>query len=95
MIKIKKEDIEKSNSWPFVEAKKILKERKKFIDKFNCDKKNGRDANIAILNHDNAVNKKAWWVFIDFKWSMLDKKNNIPKVIVIIPEIMNVESNSL
>ena len=33
MINIKKEDIEKSNSWPFVEAKKILKERKKFIDK--------------------------------------------------------------
>ena len=28
MINIKKEDIEKSNSWPFVEAKKILKERK-------------------------------------------------------------------
>ena len=26
MINIKKEDIEKSNSWPFVEAKKILKE---------------------------------------------------------------------
>ena len=33
MINIKKEDIEKSNSWPIVEAKKILKERKKFIDK--------------------------------------------------------------
>ena len=33
MINIKKEDIEKSNSWPFVEAKKILKERKKYIDK--------------------------------------------------------------
>ena len=27
MINIKKEDIEKSNSWPFVEAKKIIKER--------------------------------------------------------------------
>ena len=33
MINIKKEDIEKSNSWPFVEAKKILKERKKYIEK--------------------------------------------------------------
>ena len=30
MINIKKEDIEKSNSWPFIEAKKILKERKKY-----------------------------------------------------------------
>ena len=49
MIKIKTEDIQKSNSWPIVEAKKILKER----------------------------------------------KNNIPKVIVIIPEITKVESNSL
>ena len=33
MINIKKEDIEKSNAWPFVEAKKILKERKKYIEK--------------------------------------------------------------
>ena len=33
MINIKKEDIEKSNSWPFVEARKILKEREKYIDK--------------------------------------------------------------
>ena len=33
MINIKKEDIEKTNSWPFVEAKKILKERKKYLDK--------------------------------------------------------------
>ena len=28
-----KETIEKTNAWPFVEAKKILRERKKFIDK--------------------------------------------------------------
>ena len=33
MINIKKKDIEKTNSWPFVEAKKILKERKKYLDK--------------------------------------------------------------
>ncbi len=33
MIKIKTEDIQKSNSWPIVEAKKIIKERKKYIDK--------------------------------------------------------------
>ena len=31
MIDINKEDIEKTNSWPFIEAKKILKERKKNI----------------------------------------------------------------
>ena len=29
---IDKATIEKTNAWPFVEAKKILKERKKFID---------------------------------------------------------------
>ena len=30
---IKKINIEKTNAWPFVEAKKILNERKKFIEK--------------------------------------------------------------
>ena len=30
---IEKTNIEKTNAWPFVEAKKILKERKKYIDK--------------------------------------------------------------
>ena len=89
MINIKKEDIEKSNSWPFVEAKKILKERKEYVDK------KGKDPKTAILNHDNAVNKKACCVLIDFKWSMLDKKNNTPKVIVIIPDTTKVESSSL
>ena len=33
MIKIKTEDILKSNSWPIVEAKKILKERKNILIK--------------------------------------------------------------
>ncbi len=30
---IDKANIEKTNAWPFVEAKKILKDRKKYIDK--------------------------------------------------------------
>ena len=30
---IEKLNIDKTNAWPFVEAKKILKERKKFIEK--------------------------------------------------------------
>ena len=33
MKEINKQDIEKSNSWPIVEAKKILNERKSFIEK--------------------------------------------------------------
>ena len=30
---IDKNNIEKTNAWPFVEAKKILRERKKYIEK--------------------------------------------------------------
>ncbi len=30
---IEKINLEKTNAWPFVEAKKILKEREKFIEK--------------------------------------------------------------
>ena len=30
---IEKTNLEKTNAWPFVEAKKILKERKKYIEK--------------------------------------------------------------
>ena len=30
---INKANIEKTNAWPFIEAKKILKERKKYIEK--------------------------------------------------------------
>ena len=29
---IDKTNIEKTNAWPFIEAKKILRERKKYID---------------------------------------------------------------
>ena len=32
---IKKDNLDKTNSWPFVEAKKILRERKSFIEKKN------------------------------------------------------------
>ena len=34
---IKKENLDKTNAWPFVEAKKILRERKQYIDKKNND----------------------------------------------------------
>ena len=30
---IKKENLEKTSAWPFVEAKKLLRERKSFIEK--------------------------------------------------------------
>ena len=44
---------------PVVVMPDILSKKESVIDKFNCDKKNGKEPNIAILNHDNAVNKKA------------------------------------
>ena len=55
----------------------------------------GRDPNIAMLNHESAVNRKAWGKFNFLSWSKFDKKNNIPKTIVIIPELIKEESNSL
>ena len=72
----------------------MLSKKESVIYKFNFEKKNGNDPNVAIANHDKAVNKKACCVLIDFKWSMFDRKNNIPKVIVIMLEMMKVESNS-
>ena len=80
---------------PVVVIPDMLSKKESVIDKFRSEKKNGRDPNVAMLNHDKAVNIKACCVFINFKWSILERKNNIPKVIVIIPEIMKVESNSL
>ena len=62
MINIKKEDIEKSNSWPFVEAKKILKERKKNIDKkeklfYRLDMV---PQDYLILEHLEKLQEQAW-----------------------------------
>ncbi len=34
---MEKANIDKTNAWPFVEAKKILRDRKKFIDKKGLD----------------------------------------------------------
>ena len=76
---IKKENLEKTSAWPFVEAKKLLRERKSIIEK-----KKGKDPNVAILNHESAVRRNACCRFKRFSWSKLDKKNNVPKIIVTI-----------
>ena len=34
---IKKENLDKTSAWPFVEAKKLLRERKSFIEKKGKD----------------------------------------------------------
>ena len=70
---IDKNNIEKTNSWPFVEAKKILRERKKYIEKakFELEKKK-----IKILKSSS--------FYESFSWP--DSKN--PKFMNIIIEIL-------
>ena len=43
-----------------------------------------RDPKIAILSQDKAVSKKACCKFNFLSWSKFDKKNKVPKIIVII-----------
>ena len=80
---------------PVVVIPDILSKKASVIFKFKSENTNGREPKIAILNHDSAVNRKAWGKFNFLSWSRFDKKNKIPKIIVIIPELINEESNSL
>ena len=52
---------------PVVVMPDMLSKKESVIDKFNPEKKKGKDPNVAMLNHDKAVNKKACCVFINFK----------------------------
>ena len=61
----------------------------------NEEKTKGNDPKIAILNHDKEVSKNACCKFNFFWWSKLDKENNTPNTIVIMPAPMKDESNSL
>ena len=64
-------------------------------EKFTLEKTNGREPNIAIFNHDSAVNKKACCKFNFLSWSKFDKEKSIPKIIVTIEAPKKDESNSL
>ena len=64
---------------PDMLSKKALVKEKSILEKTN-----GNEPKIAMLNHDKAVNKKAFCKFNFFSWSKLDKKNNVPKIIVTI-----------
>ena len=44
---------------PVVVIPDKLSKNESVIDKFNYEKKKGKDPKTAILNHDKAVNKKA------------------------------------
>ena len=65
------------------------------IKKENLEKTKGREPNIAIFNHDSAVNKKACCKFNFLSWSRFDKKNSVPNIIVTIEAPKNDESISL
>ena len=54
------------------------------LEKFKFEKKKGKDPNVAILNHESAVRRNACCRFKRFSWSKLDKKNNVPNIIVTI-----------
>ena len=80
---------------PVVVIPDILSKKASVIFKFKLENTNGKEPKMAILNHESAVNKKAWGKLNFLSWSRFDKKNKIPKIIVIIPELINEESNSL
>tara|TARA_B100000963_G_scaffold64716_2_gene52734 strand:+ start:1157 stop:1378 length:222 start_codon:yes stop_codon:yes gene_type:complete len=70
--------------------------KKAFVkEKLTLEKKNGNEPKIAILNHESAVNRKACCKFNFLSWSRLDKKNNIPNIIVTIEAPKKDESTSL
>jgi len=58
------------------------------------EKIKGKDPNRAMLNQDRPVSKKACCKVNFLLWSKFDKRNNTPKIIVIIEALINDESIS-
>jgi hypothetical protein len=67
---------------PVVVIPDILSKKAFTNEKFKSEKINGNDPNIAILNQDRAVRRKACCRVSFLSWSKFDKKNNVPKIIV-------------
>ena len=80
---------------PVVVIPDILSKKASVKFKLSSEKINGKEPKIAIDNHVSAVKINAWGRSIFLLWSKLDKKNNTPKIIVIIDADTNPESNSL
>ena len=80
---------------PVVVIPDILSKKALVKEKSKLEKTKGRDPKIAMLNHDNAVSKKACCKFNFLSWSKFDKKNNVPKIIVTIDAPKKEESISL
>ena len=80
---------------PVVVIPDILSKKAFVNENSRLEKIKGSELKIAILNHDNEVNKKACCKFNFLSWSKLDKKNSVPKIIVIIEAPKKEESISL
>ena len=79
---------------PVVVIPDILSKKAFMNEKFKSEKIKGNDPKIAILNHESAVRRKACCKVNFLSWSRLDKKNNVPKIIVTIEAPKKDESNS-
>tara|TARA_B100000965_G_C19098295_1_gene543689 strand:- start:16 stop:285 length:270 start_codon:yes stop_codon:yes gene_type:complete len=79
---------------PVVVIPDILSKKAFMNEKFKSEKINGKDPKIAILNQESAVRRKACCRVNFLSWSRLDKKNNVPKIIVTIEAPKKDESNS-
>ena len=80
---------------PVVVIPDILSKKASVIVRSRLEKINGNEPKIAILTQERVVNKKACCKFNFLSWSKFDRKNNIPKIIVIILAPIKDESNSL
>jgi len=72
----------------------MLSKNESVIDNSRLEKIKGKEPNIAMLNQESAVNKKACWRVSFLSWFKLDKKNNTPNIIEIIDAPIKEESNS-
>ena len=80
---------------PVVVIPDILSKKAFVKENSTVEKTKGNEPKIAILNQDNAVNKKACCKLSFLSWSKFDKKNNVPNIMVTIEAPKKDESISL
>ena len=80
---------------PVVVIPDILSKNAFVNEKFTLERMKGRDPKIAILNQESAVKRNACCKFNFLSWSKFDKKNKVPKIIVIIDAPKKEVSTSL
>ena len=72
----------------------ILSKKESVTLKFRFEKINGSELNIATLIQDREVSKNAFRKFNFLSFSILDNRNNVPNITVIIEALIKEESNS-